>query len=191
MNGSHGGVSATCVRDAGRASSPPLFRAKAPCLRRGFTLVELLVVVAIIAILAGLVLGIAGYASQKADRGRAISELERIKNALEEYRIAYGTFPQNTASADSRNLASALWYKPQQEGRKPFLTWKGWNNPNASTNRIYDPWGNEYRYYYDADGNPNYSPNNNSKLTYDLWSVGPSAAPNQTDDDITNWKGDF
>lgn len=189
MNGLQGGAQATRARDDERFSqllSPPTPMTRA---KRAFTLVELLVVVAIIGILAGLVLGIAGYASQKADRGRAITDLEKIKNALDEYRIIYGTFPQNTASSDSRNLATALWYKPQQEGRKPFLSWKGWQNPNSTTNRLSDPWGSDYRYYYDADGNPNYSPNNNSKLTYDLWSVGPNAA--LSDDDITNWKGDF
>lgn len=154
-------------------------------------MVELLVVVAIIAILAGLVLGIAGYATQKSDRARAVADIEKLKNALEEYRLAYGNYPTNQVSTDSSALVRQLWWKPQQEGRKPFLVWKGINEPTDRTNRIRDPWGNEYRYYRDNDGNPHYAPNNNSKFGYDLWSLGPRADAAAGDDDITNWRGDL
>jgi type II secretory pathway pseudopilin PulG len=50
-------------------------------------------VIAIIGVLAGLVLGIAGYATKKADRSRAQADMETIKNALEEYRVACGRYP--------------------------------------------------------------------------------------------------
>ena len=60
----------------------------------GFTLVELLTVIAIIAILTGLVLGIAGYASRKASIARAEADVAQIRDALEEYRTEYAAIPR-------------------------------------------------------------------------------------------------
>lgn len=156
----------------------------------GFTLVELMTVVAIIAILAGIVLGVAGYAGRKTDVARATSGLEQIKNAIEEYRVEYGSYPTNTVAANSMNLVGQLWVKPLSERKTPFLVLSNqstnWSDPNKAYTAV-DPWGNEYRYYYDPDGNPYYAPHNNSRLGYDLWSLGPDAA--NTNDDLDNWSG--
>lgn len=131
----------------------------------GFTLVELLTVIAIIGILAGLVLGVAGYVNRKADIARAQADIEKIKNALEEYRAAYGTYPTCFNSNDTVVLASNLWYVPQQEGRPPFLVMKGWSDESKYDYRLIDPWGNDYHYVHDPD---------ESRWTYKLWSDGPN-----------------
>lgn len=135
----------------------------------GFTLVELLTVIAIIAILAGLVLGVAGYANRKASVARAEADIEKIRNALEEYRAQYGGYPVNPVGqeANSAVLTSNLWYKPQQDGLAPFLVMKGWNDPDVYTNRIIDPWGRDYRYLQDPGS---------GRFTYKLWSEGPDAS---------------
>lgn len=147
--------------------------------RAAFTLIELMTVIAIIAILASLVFGVAGYAMRKASESRALADIERIKNALEEYRVEFGRYPANTVEADSEAWASKLWqHKP------PFLVMKGWNDPAASY-PVVDPWGNEYRYYYDSDGSPRYAEHNNSKFGYDLWSEGPDLTDES--DNINNW----
>jgi len=162
------------------------FRSQVSLLRPGFagqagyTLVELMTVIAIIAVLAGLILGVAGYVTRKADESRATADMEKIKNALEEYRVAYGSYPTNTVANNSSNWVSALWRERQ------FLVLKGWNNTTV-VYRAVDPWGNDYRYYYDADGNPVYATNNNSKFGYDLWSEGPNMT--NTSDNINNWSG--
>jgi general secretion pathway protein G len=96
--------------------------------RRGFTLIEVLAVMAIIAVLAGIVLGVAGYASRKADRTRAQSQMEAIKNALEQYRVDFGRYPnyQNTPLTNT-----AL--------RNSLTNYLG----GAS---VTDPWGRSYVY---------------------------------------------
>ena len=154
--------------------------------RRGFTLVELMTVIAIIGILIALVLGVAGYASRKAAASRAEAEIEKIKQALEEYRAQYGRYPTNAQPYRSANLTANLWVKPQREGLKPFLVMKGWSV--ASSNyAILDPWGNEYQYLHDPDGFPVYATNNNSKFGYDIWSFGPNNLDGA--DDVKSWGG--
>lgn len=157
----------------------------------GFTLIEVLTVIAIIGIMMGLVLGISGYATRKADYSRATAELEQIKNALEEYRIEYGRYPNNTDADDSRNLTDALWGKPHDDGIPPFLALDEWDDENERY-RLLDPWGNDYRYYHDSDGTPFYAEHNNSRLGYDLWSLGVDIREDDgSNDDIANWRGDF
>ena len=151
--------------------------------RRGFTLVELMTVVAIIAILIGLVVGTAGYASRKAAMARAQADIEKIKAAVEEFRVIYGYVPTNSVPENSANLTGQLWVKPQKEGRAPLLVMKGWSDANQSY-QILDPWGNEYRYLHRP--NAPYAAHNNTRFGYDLWSLGPDALDDA--DDITNWR---
>jgi len=60
---------------------------------RGFTLVEVLTVVAIIVILMGLTLGISGFVQDKAARARAEGEIAAMEAALEQFRIDNGGYP--------------------------------------------------------------------------------------------------
>ncbi|WP_372795724.1 type II secretion system protein [Pontiella sp.] len=64
-----------------------------------FTLLELLVVMLIIAILIGI--GAAGFsmARQTAKESRARADIELIRNALEEYRVEYGSYPNSESGA--------------------------------------------------------------------------------------------
>ena len=151
--------------------------------KSAFTLVEIMVVVAIIAILVGMVLGTAGYATRKSDHSKAVADMEKIKNGLEEYRLQYGRYPDNTDLDKSNALSIHLWKNPQKnDNLKPFLVMKGWNNPDWEYG-VMDPWGNPYHY---LDG-PNAN-NNKSKFGYDLWSDGPDKLDEA--DNINNWSGD-
>ena len=67
-------------------------------LRRGssgFTLVELLTVMTIIAILAGLVLGTFKFVQEKAARSRAEAEIKAMEAGLESFKADNGTYPDN------------------------------------------------------------------------------------------------
>jgi prepilin-type N-terminal cleavage/methylation domain-containing protein len=59
----------------------------------GFTLVELLVVVAIMALLAALTLGVFSYANRAASKSRTTTTLAAIGSALDRYNADFGEFP--------------------------------------------------------------------------------------------------
>lgn len=158
-----------------------------PRSRIAFTLIELLVVVTIIGVLAGLVLGVSKYATTKGDRARAVADLERIKAALEEHRAVYGTYPVCVTPSNSTSWLQQLWDKPIADGHGPFIKMKSVSAATIGTNRMIDPWGNDYRYLHRLT--QPFATFNNSKYGYDLWSAGPDGASDA--DDITNWRGDI
>lgn len=71
----------------------------------GFTLMELLTVMAIIAILAGLVLATMGFVMKKANRERATAEIAGMSNALESYKLDNGDYPR-TVTVNSNVYSS-------------------------------------------------------------------------------------
>ncbi|MEO6788280.1 MAG: type II secretion system protein [Chthoniobacteraceae bacterium] len=60
-----------------------------------FTLLEMLTVLAIIVILSGIVLGVAGYAQKKAALSRANGEIAMIASACESYKSDNGSYPRD------------------------------------------------------------------------------------------------
>lgn len=139
-----------------------------------FTLIELLIVIAIIAVLAGLVLGAAGSVQKKGARSRAESEIAAIGAALENYKADNGDYPTNNATANNISLVTALM--PPSGGGKVYYEFKPkWTN---ATLGALDPFGNAYCYIY-TNGSPNNGINN-----YDLWSTAGGASSNSW---IKNW----
>ena len=65
-----------------------------PKSRHAFTLIELLTVIAIIAILAGIFLAVTGAARESARRSRAQSEISAIQTALTRFEVDFGFFPE-------------------------------------------------------------------------------------------------
>jgi type II secretory pathway pseudopilin PulG len=61
---------------------------------RAFTLVEMITVIAVIIVLAGLVVGISGLVNTNAAKTRANAEMKAIASACDAYKIDNGSFPQ-------------------------------------------------------------------------------------------------
>ena len=125
-----------------------------PTSRQGFTVLELLAVMAIIVLLAGL--GAKGYslARRAAKEGRAQADIELLRNALNEYRVQFGRYPL-------QNPAGAFAGLPEIG----FLT----NAVEGSG--LIDPWGRDYQYLC------------TNRFLYTAWSAGQDGTDG-TEDDI-------
>jgi general secretion pathway protein G len=66
--------------------------------KNAFTIIELLVVISIIIILAGLILSTVGYVQKKGARSRAEAEIAAMSAALESYKADNGIYPRGNAS---------------------------------------------------------------------------------------------
>jgi general secretion pathway protein G len=101
---------------------------------RGFTLVELLLVLVILALIGGLVLpGIIGKA-EGAKVKAAGSQIDRLSMAVESYYLDTGTTPDS--------LDELI-----EEGGNVG----GWNGPYVKASSLKDPWGREYVYVYPGE----------------------------------------
>ena len=61
----------------------------------GFTLIEMLTVMAIIAVIASLIVAVAGLVNQKAAKSRAEGEIHALSAAAESFKADNGTYPQS------------------------------------------------------------------------------------------------
>ncbi|MCX7803618.1 MAG: type II secretion system protein GspG [Planctomycetota bacterium] len=151
---------------------------------RGFTLVEMLVVIAIITILAGLVLAGVTAARRHAKEKAAESTIKRIELAATRYETDFGDYPDSGGMdgvAGCENLLEAL-KSTAKSG--PYIEGNEFRETDSNRNgrpEIADEWGRPFRYvhhkYYKV------APN---KRTYRLFSVGADGKED-TDDDIRNW----
>ncbi len=98
-------------------------------VQRGFTLVELLLVLVILALIAGLVLpGIIGKAEGAKVRAAA-SQISRISMSVESFYLDTGSAPDslNELVSEPGNVT-------------------GWNGPYVKNSILKDPWGRDYQY---------------------------------------------
>jgi general secretion pathway protein G len=136
---------------------------------RGFTLIEILVVIVVIAILATLVAPNIFQHVGAAKGATAKSQIEMLGAALDAYRLDNGRYP-----ATEQGLAS-LWEKPTID---PPANWR---SPYLRKPVPLDPWGRPYAYLSPGQVNPQ---------GYDLLTYGADGKPGGEgeDADIMSWK---
>jgi general secretion pathway protein G len=129
---------------------------------RGFTLVELLLVLVILALIGGLVLpGIIGKA-EGAKVKAAASQVSRLSMAVESYYLDTGATPDS------------LDQLVEESGGVG-----GWNGPYVKPSSLKDPWGREYEYRYPGDHGD-----------FDIYSFGADGQPGGEgkNADINSWE---
>jgi len=131
----------------------------------GFTVVELVLVLAILGLLATVVITRVGgiFGSSQIDTAK-FHVNQTFKTPLLKYRIDVGTYPSTDQGLQA--------LKSAPDGKEHL--WKG---PYVETLPT-DPWKNPYRYSYPGEMNDD---------GYDIRSAGPDGQFN-TSDDIGNWE---
>jgi prepilin-type N-terminal cleavage/methylation domain-containing protein len=170
--------------------------------RGGFTLVEILTVVAIIVVLMGMTMGISRWAMLNSQIQKCTVQVKLFENKIQEYEADNGEFPPGDGSDRS---SVALYQELYENGilndRKVYMPEL---DPDASdqfkrkidNGLILDPFKHKKPYFYlrgvDENGEQRgdaYNPD------FDIWSLGPNGvgrndggnADEDTDDDIHNW----
>jgi general secretion pathway protein G len=136
----------------------------------GFTLIELMVVVVIIAILAGLIIPRFMGETDKAKQAKAKMQIESLESALKMYKLDNGSYPTTEQGLKALVETPTVGNLPKNWRQGGYLE-KG-KVPK-------DPWDNEYVYV---------SPGSHGD--FDLSSLGADGEPGGEgfDKDINNWE---
>ena len=133
----------------------------------GFSLIEIILVVIIIATLSAMVVPRLSGRSEQARQAAAKADIEvNIPTALKLYELDNGFLPTTVQGLN------ALLQKPTTTPMP-----ENWNGPYLEKLPV-DPWGRPYQYL---------SPGTNRPHDYDLSSLGKDAKPDAVKDDIVNW----
>jgi len=129
----------------------------------GFSLIELLLVLVILATLTAIVAPKFTRRSEQAKVTAAGAEIANIQVALDSFEVDCGRYPTT-----EEGLA-ALYEQPANAD--------GWHGEYLKTGASSDPWGNPYVYI---------QPGRHNASSYDLYSYGPDGNEG-SGDDIDNW----
>ncbi len=132
---------------------------------RGFTLIEIMLVVIIIGALAAMIIPRLSGRAEHAKVQVAQADIStNLATALKLYELDSGMFPTTSQGLEALRSKPATNPTPQN-----------WNGPYIEKEPI-DPWGHPYIYISPGD----------HRSDYDLYSKGKDI--NRDDDDIVNWK---
>lgn len=135
---------------------------------RGFTLLEMMVIIIILGLLASLTIPSVMSSKNRADQLKALSDIAAIENALDMYKLDNGYYPTESQGVNS------LVIKPIELPIPNIYPKNGYIRRLPS-----DPWGNPYLIN---------NPGRHEEI--DIFSSGPDREIG-TDDDIGNWSTSF
>jgi len=163
--------------------------------RSGFTIVELIVVMAVILIIAGMLAATAQGAKRQAKISQARAMMASIETALGMFQADTGGYP--SSGTDNSNLVTALTTKngtylvgtttlnvsANANWSGPYITFKEGDVVGGVLN---DPWAKPYIY---ANPGTNHAGGPDYRTYVDIYSQGPDGSGDGTGcDDVGNWK---
>ena len=136
---------------------------------RGFTLLEVMVVIVILGILASMVVPNLMGSQERANMQKAVSDITALETSLSMYKMDNYKYPSTEQGLDALVTQTDVEPMPRRFPEGGYVK----RLPN-------DPWGNEYQLL---------NPGEHSNM--DVFSMGPDGESG-TDDDIGNWNlGDY
>lgn len=136
--------------------------------RSGFTLIEVMIVIAIVLALSGLI-GVALFRQRDSAKIDLVkTDMNSLKNSLNLFRLDFDRYP-----TDEEGL-KVLWDSSVLASETDTAKWKKYLTEPMPN----DKWGNPWGYRQISE--------HGDETMYDLWSYGPDKQEG-TDDDITSW----
>jgi prepilin-type N-terminal cleavage/methylation domain-containing protein len=159
----------------------------------GFTLIEMLLVIVIILILAGLLLGGINMAIRKAETNKAQTTAFQLATAFRNYQSEYGTWPD--ASATAMNVTSNLVVRLTRQdatNNTRGIVFLEVEQKSFKSDGYRDPWGLPYRVQFDQtySGSITNRPDGQSGALPAgvlVWSYGPKGSTGPTNEWVKSW----
>jgi general secretion pathway protein G len=128
---------------------------------QGFSLIELLVVLVILGLIAGLVVPNIMGRGEDAKSRAAVAEVQRLSMAVDEFYLDTGRAPRELRELVERPGSVS-----------------NWNGPYVNDSNLLDPWGNEYSYRFPGE-----------HRDFDIYTHGRDGQPGGEgpDRDVANW----
>ena len=143
---------------------------------RGFTLVEVMLVIAILGVLAGAFVFTMGGRLGKSKISTAEILVEQMASKLDEYKLAIGHYPTEEEGG-LRALLVQPTFTDESLGNK-------WAGPYVKSKQLKDPWGEELSYELVDE-----EQGDTTRQVVHLWSKGPNKEDDSGEgDDIKNWE---
>ncbi len=132
--------------------------------QKGFTLIEIMVVIVILGILGSFVVPNIMGSQERANMQKAVSDINALETSLKMYKMDNYDYPSTEQGIEALVSQTDIEPLPRRFPDEGYIT----RLPK-------DPWGNEYQLL---------NPGENGKI--DVFTMGPDGEAG-TDDDIGNW----